>query len=112
MTKTDTGLPNIPDKQAQIHLVYLCRALERIRAKVNIGNLGDPIPIVINSGFRSKEVNSAVGGSPSSYHLDGRACDISIAGMSDDCVDKLLNAIYDEFPSEIISHSTYIHFSI
>lgn len=112
MTKTDTGLPNKPDKYQQIHLVYLCRSLERVRDKLNRGNLGNPIPIIINSAFRSRAVNEAIDGSPSSYHLDGRAVDISTAHLSDSQIDVLINALYDEFPSEIITHSTYIHFAI
>lgn len=117
MTKTDTGLPNKPDKYQQIHLVHLCRSLERVRDKLNRGNLGDPIPIIINSAFRSKAVNDKLrelgyDASPSSYHLDGRAADISTAHLSDSQIDVLINALYDEFPSEIITHSTYIHFAI
>ena len=38
-------------------------------------------PIVINSGFRSAEVNRAVGGSPASNHLKGCAVDIRVAGI-------------------------------
>jgi hypothetical protein len=38
-------------------------------------------PIIINSGFRSAEVNKAVGGSPSSNHLTGCAVDIRVCGM-------------------------------
>lgn len=112
MTKTDTGLKNDPDASASIHLVYLCRSLERIRQAINVGNIDDTIPLDINCGYRSPEVNKAVGGSSNSYHLYGRACDISTIGMSDVVIDKLIEAIYDEMPSEIIVHSTYIHFAI
>ena len=38
-------------------------------------------PIVITSGYRSPEVNRAVGGSPSSNHLSGCAVDIRCAGF-------------------------------
>ena len=112
MTRTDTGLPNIPSPQAEIHLVYLCRVLERVRFKMNQNSHSHEFPLIINSAYRSKAVNEAVGGSPNSSHLDGRACDISLTGLPDDVVDKLLNALYDEFPSEIYSKSNYIHFAI
>lgn len=112
MTHTDTCLPNIPSPEAEIHLVYLCRALERVRFKMNQNNHSEDFPLTINSAYRSKAVNEAVGGSPSSYHLDGRACDISISGLPDDVLDKLLNALYDEFPSEIYAKNNYIHFAI
>ena len=38
-------------------------------------------PIVITSGYRSPEVNRAVGGSPTSNHLSGCAVDIRCAGV-------------------------------
>ena len=48
-------------------------------------NLGGGIdteePIVINSGYRSPELNKKVGGSPTSNHLTGCAVDIRVAGI-------------------------------
>ena len=48
-------------------------------------NLGGEIdteePIVINSGYRSPELNKKVGGSPTSNHLTGCAVDIRVAGI-------------------------------
>ena len=38
-------------------------------------------PIIINSGFRSPEVNKAVGGVPTSNHTTGCAVDIRVAGI-------------------------------
>ena len=38
-------------------------------------------PIVINSGYRSEEVNKAIGGVPNSNHLTGCAVDIRVAGI-------------------------------
>jgi len=39
-------------------------------------------PIVINSGFRSPELNKAIGGSKTSQHCDGEAADIECPGHS------------------------------
>ena len=38
-------------------------------------------PIVINSGYRSEEVNKTIGGVPNSNHLTGCAVDIRVAGI-------------------------------
>lgn len=38
-------------------------------------------PIVISSGYRSPALNRAVGGSPNSDHMAGRAADITVPGM-------------------------------
>ena len=42
---------------------------------------GSEEPIVINSGYRSPELNKKVGGSPTSNHLTGCAVDIRVAGI-------------------------------
>ncbi len=39
-------------------------------------------PIIINSGYRSKLYNAAIGGRQRSYHLDGLASDIIYNGIS------------------------------
>lgn len=38
-------------------------------------------PIIVHSGYRSIAHNREVGGEPSSYHLSGRAFDISCPGL-------------------------------
>ena len=44
-------------------------------------NEGREKPIIINSGYRSPEVNKAVGGVATSNHLTGCAADIKVAGI-------------------------------
>ena len=39
------------------------------------------VPIIINSAYRSPQVNKAVGGAQNSNHLTGCAADIRVAGM-------------------------------
>ena len=45
------------------------------------GDARDDNPIIITSGYRSPEVNKAVGGSPTSNHLTGCAVDIRCVGI-------------------------------
>ena len=40
------------------------------------------VPIHISSGYRSKELNSAIGGSSTSQHCSGEAIDIDMDGTS------------------------------
>jgi len=69
MLITTTGLPNPPGRDALDNLRCLVAAvLAPLREKV--GRLR------VTSGFRSPEVNKAVGGKPSSQHLRGEAADI------------------------------------
>ena len=83
MTKTDSGLDNMPNDMNVIHnLVRLSEFLQIIRNELHL-------PIIVNSGYRSKEVNEAVGGVLSSYHVKGLAADIKCADM-----DKLLAVLH------------------
>ena len=77
MTKTSyhTADGNIPSRVAIENLINLCENwLEDLRFRANQ-------PIVINSGYRSAEVNRLCGGATNSNHLTGCAVDIHCAGM-------------------------------
>lgn len=51
-------------------------------------NIGEPLrahfgrPITVNSGYRSRELNTLINGSPTSQHCLGEAVDLEIAGVS------------------------------
>ena len=50
-------------------------------------------PVIINSAFRSKQVNDAVGSKDTSQHRIGCAADIRVPGMTPDAVVKaIINA--------------------
>lgn len=71
---TSTGLPNKPNVQQLVNMVYLTAyVLEPLRCA-----MGEPIEI--SSGFRSKDVNAKVGGVWNSQHVKGQAVDINING--------------------------------
>ena len=65
---------NIPSHVAIENLKRVCEWLEELRARAKT-------PIVINSGYRSPQLNKKVGGSPTSNHLTGCAVDIRVAGI-------------------------------
>ena len=56
-------------------------ALPLCSAKNSGGEIDTEEPIMINSGYRSPELNKKVGGSPTSNHLTGCAVDIRVAGI-------------------------------
>lgn len=39
-------------------------------------------PVNINSGYRTPEHNKNIGGSPRSQHMEGKACDIYVEGLT------------------------------
>ena len=81
LTKTKTGIENVPNEEQVNNLKRLCGWLEKLRKRWNdIYGEGDD-PIIINSGFRSLEVNKAVGGATLSNHLTGCAVDIRCIGI-------------------------------
>ena len=83
LTKTDTGMENTPSDMNVIrNLVRLSEFLQIIRNELQL-------PIIVNSGYRSKEVNESVGGVSSSYHVKGLAADIKCSDM-----DKLLSVLH------------------
>ena len=102
MTRTGTGIPNIPSRVSIENLRNICENWLEERYVFEEGGrrkeegeyykgrkeAAEPEeteeaeePIVITSGYRSPEVNRAVGGSPTSNHLTGCAVDIRCAGV-------------------------------
>ena len=65
---------NIPSHQAIENLKRVCQWLEELRARAGA-------PIIINSGYRSPQLNKRVGGSTTSNHLLGCAVDLRVAGI-------------------------------
>ena len=83
LIKTDTGLKNIPDDMNILsNICRLAAFLQTIRNELHL-------PIIVNSAYRSPEVNAKVGGVLSSYHVKGLAADIKCADM-----DKLLAVLH------------------
>ena len=79
LTQTNTGLDNMPNDLNIIkNLVRLAEFLQTIRNELHL-------PIIVDSGYRSAQVNESVGGVSSSYHVKGLAADIRCSDM-----DKLL----------------------
>ena len=50
-------------------------------------------PVIINSGYRTKEWNKRVGGIASSKHMEGLAADIRVPGVSSSEVAKVAEKI-------------------
>ena len=79
-TNHKTADGNIPSRVVIENLRNLCENwLEDLRYSYN--TLYQPEGLVINSGYRSTEVNRLAGGSPTSNHLTGCAVDIRVAGF-------------------------------
>ena len=69
------NLDNTPNATEVANLVRVAELLEQVRAL-----LGKPI--LVNSAFRAKAVNDAVGSRDSSQHRIGCAADIRVPGLT------------------------------
>ena len=120
LCKTRTGIENVPNEAQVENLKRLCQWLEQLRRRWNnLYGEGDD-PIIINSGFRSPEVNKAVGGVATSNHLTGCAVDIRCIGMEQALryaailldISDLNNEDFDELLIEQKAHVVWIHFAV
>ena len=81
LTHTDhREFDNMPDENELANLYRLADFLEQVKTV-----LGGKV-IIVNSAFRSAEVNRAVGSSDKSQHRRGCAADIRVPGMTPDAV--------------------------
>ena len=77
MTRTDhREFENTPNASELANLMRLAALLEQV--KTVLSNK----PIMINSAYRSKKVNDAVGSKDTSQHRLGCAADIRVPGMT------------------------------
>ena len=120
LTKTSVNIENVPNEAQVENLKRLCQWLEQLRKRWNnLYGEGDD-PIIINSGFRSPEVNKAVGGVSTSNHLTGCAADIRCIGMEQALryaailldISDLNREDYDELLIEQKRNVIWIHFAV
>ena len=107
LTHTDhRTLDNTPNDAERVNLVRLASFLELVKV-VLIGK-----PIMVNSAFRSKAVNDAVGSKDSSQHRIGCAADIRVPGMAPDAVVRAVIAAQLPFDQIIREFDAWTHISI
>jgi hypothetical protein len=88
VTRSDSakrnGISNMPTPEHTDNLVLLAnKVFEPIRNYFKV-------PILISSGYRSKELNSKIGGSLTSQHCSGEALDIDMDGSSSGVTNKMI----------------------
>ena len=107
LTHTDhRELDNTPNEQELANLKRLAEFLETVK-----GVLGGK-PIMVNSAFRSKMVNDAVGSKDTSQHRVGCAADLRVPGMTPDEVVKAVIAAGIGYDQVIREFDRWTHISI
>jgi len=107
LTHTDhRQLDNIPNDAELANLTRLAEFLEQVKTL-----LGGK-PIMVNSAFRSKLVNDAVGSKDTSQHRVGCAADIRVPSMTPDEVVKAVIASDLGYDQIIREFDRWTHISI
>lgn len=110
LTRSDVaernGWDNCPNEAEIDNLRRLASLLQQVKAAVG-GK-----PVMINSGFRSKQVNDAVGSKDSSQHRIGCAADIRVPGMKPREVVEACIAAGVPFDQIILEFDSWTHISV
>lgn len=107
LTHTDhRDLDNTPNENEIANLRRLADFLEQV--KTILGGK----PIMVNSAFRSKAVNDAVGSKDTSQHRIGCAADIRVPGMTPDEVVKAVIASKIGYDQVIREFDRWTHISV
>ena len=107
LTHTDhREFDNTPNEAELANLKLLAEFLEQVKTV-----LGGK-PIMVNSAFRSKAVNDAVGSKDTSQHRIGCAADFRVPGMMPDQVVKAIIAANLPYDQIIREFNSWTHISI
>ena len=97
---------NTPNATEIANLTRLAATLEQVKTL-----LGGK-PVMINSGFRSKQVNDSVGSKDTSQHRIGCAADIRVPGMTPNEVVKAIIASDIGYDQLIREFDSWTHISV
>jgi hypothetical protein len=107
LTHTDhREIDNTPNSSEINNLKRLAEFLEKV--KVAVGGK----PIMVNSAFRCKALNDAVGSKDTSQHRVGCAADIRVPGMTPDEVVKAVIAANLDYDQVIREFDRWTHISV
>ena len=107
LTHTDhREFDNTPNESEVANLQRLAEFLEKVKYML------DMRPIMVNSAFRSKAVNDAVGSKDTSQHRIGCAADIRVPGMTPDEVVRVLMASGLPYDQIIREFDSWTHISV
>ena len=110
MRTTSTGINNALTEEARANIYRLVQeVLDPLREELGV-------PIRVTSGYRSPDVNAAVGGSRTSRHMLGLAADIKARGFNArqvvDCIDRMYETghlDYDQAIAYAVSRGGHVH---
>jgi zinc D-Ala-D-Ala carboxypeptidase len=105
-TTSHRQFDNTPNETELANLQKLAEFLEQVKTAL------DGKPIMINSAFRSKQVNDSVGSKDTSQHRTGCAADFKVPGMTPDAVVRAIMAAGLPYDQIIREFDAWTHISI
>ena len=99
------GWANDPEDKQLANLKRTCALLEKVREVAER-------PITVTSGYRSPNVNSAIGGRPNSQHCEGCAADIRAVGLTVDDLMLLISGSDIKYDQLIREFDSWVHISV
>jgi len=107
LTHTDhREFDNTPNEAETANLQRLALFLEEVKSVL------EGRPIIVNSAFRSKEINDAVGSKDTSQHRIGCAADIRVPGVTPNEVVKAIIASGIGYDQIIREFDRWTHISV
>jgi len=97
---------NTPNEAETANLQRLAEFLEQVKTAL------DGKPIMVNSAFRSKQVNDSVGSKDTSQHRIGCAADLRVPGMTPDAVVRAVIDAGLPFDQIIREFDAWTHISV
>lgn len=102
----ERNLLNVPERDS------ILDALETVRIRLDVLRRVMGVPLYVTSGYRCRELNSAVGGVRNSLHMKGLAADICVN-------DRYMQQMWDFLSNEgmrrlfkiveLVNYHSYIH---
>ena len=99
------NISNMPDIDSLDNILELIiNVLQPIRVAINK-------PMIITSGFRSKELNKIIGGNSNSQHLTGSAVDFIVKEVEPENLVNFIVKMGIEFDQLINEYDSWVHIS-
>ncbi len=105
-TATRLNIDNSPSNEVTANLTNLIeKVLDPARKQLDVA-------INVNSGYRCPQLNNAVGGAKKSYHLSGRAADVTTGNITQN--KRLMNILSNLPHTELIweQNGQWIHVAL
>jgi len=115
MIASDTArrlnISNEPNRRVLLNLMRLTSCLEVVREAVAFRK-GYICPIIVTSGYRSPELNKAIGGSRTSAHCLGLAADLRCPQITPFELATIIAGTINNYDQVILEFDSWVHLGL